>query len=334
VALDGLRTLARMARAEIVLQEASLRADARLQRLARRPGRLVVGPWISEIGFEVLYWIPLLRALLRRHGVAPERVTAITRGGAGVWYGDIAAQTVDVFEHIAPDELRAELVERARSGALKQLTTGALERKLLAAAGAEGTTVIAPSLMYALFAPLWARRRPYTLLERKVAFAPLAAAPKDDYIAVKAYWSAAFPDTRRNRDALDDVVAALARRHPVLAIDSGGRYDEHADWTAPDLPGVTRLSPSDPVTNLRVQSDAIAKARALVTVHGGFAHLGPFLGTRTLALHSTTGWVQAHEDAARRAVRALPGASLATLDVDQALEWLEDFGVTAREPAR
>ena len=46
-----------MARAEIVLQAASLRADARLRMLARRPGQFIVGPWVSEIGFEVLYWI-------------------------------------------------------------------------------------------------------------------------------------------------------------------------------------------------------------------------------------------------------------------------------------
>ena len=336
MALDGLRTLARMARAEIVLQEASLRADARLQLLARRPGRLIAGPWISEIGFEVLYWIPLLRALLRRHGVGPERVTAITRGGAGVWYGDIAARTVDVFDHVAPAELHALHAERARAGTVKQLRTGALERRLLEAAGADCATVISPTLMYALFAPLWARRRPYTLLERKTAFAPLDAAAKEDYIAVKAYWSRAFPDTPRNRGALSDVVAALARRHPVSVIHSGGRYDDHEDWAAPELPGVTHVMPTDPATNLRVQSGAIARARALVTVHGGFAHLGPFLGTRTLALHGTTNWVQAHEDAARRAVRALGGADLVTLGVDQAVAWLEDFGVTlgAGEPAR
>jgi hypothetical protein len=325
-----------MAREEILLQEASIRADARLRRLARRPGPLIVGPWISEIGFEVLYWIPLLRALLRRHDVAPERVTAITRGGAGVWYRDIAAHAVDVFEHISPAELRALHIERADAGTVKQLRVGPLEQRLLALAGADGATVISPTLMYALFAPLWARRRPYTLLERKTAFATLSDGAKDDSIAVKAYWSRAFPDTPGNRGALSDIVASLARRHPVRVIHSGGRYDDHEDWTAPELPGITHVIPSDPVTNLRVQSDAIARARALVTVHGGFAHLGPFLGTRTLALHSTTDWVQAHEDAARRAVRALDGASLVTLDVDQALAWLEDFGVTlgAGEPAR
>lgn len=327
MALDGWRTLAQMARAEIVLQEASLRADARLRLLARRPGPLVVGPWISEIGFEVLYWIPLLRALLRRHGIGPERVTAITRGGAGVWYADIAARTVDVFDHISPAELRALHTERADAGTVKQLRVGALEQRLLTLAGADGATVIPPTLMYALFAPLWARRRPYTLLERKTVFAPLAESPKDDSIAVKVYWSLAFPDTPRNRGVLSDVVAVLARRHPVSVIHSGGSYDDHTDWAAPELEGVTHITPSDPATNLRVQSEAIARARALVTVHGGFAHLGPFLGTRTLALHSTTDWVQAHEDAARRAVRALGGASLMTLDVGQAVAWLEDFGV-------
>jgi hypothetical protein len=320
-----------MARAELVLQEASIRADARLRLLARRPGPVIAGPWISEIGFEVLYWIPLLRRL----GIERERVTAITRGGAGAWYGDIAARTVDVFDHIAPDELRALHAERARAGTVKQLRTGPLERRLLEAAGG-GATVISPTLMYALFAPLWARRRPYTLLERRTAFAPLAGAAKEDYVAVKAYWSRAFPDTPRNRGALHDVVAALARRHPVSVIHSGGSYDDHEDWAAPELPGLTHVPPADPATNLRVQSDVIARARALVTVHGGFAHLGPFLGTRTLALHSTTNWIQAHEDAARRAVRALDGPGLVTLDVGQALAWLEDFGVTlgAEEPAR
>jgi hypothetical protein len=321
-----------MARAEVVLQEASLRADARLRLLVRRPGPFVAGPWVSEVGFEVLYWIPLLRRL----GIPPERVTAITRGGAGAWYGDVAARTVDAFDHVAPEELRALHAERALAGTVKQLRTAPLERRVLEAAGADGATVISPALMYALFAPLWARRRPYTLLERRTAFAPLASAAKEDHIAVKAYWSGAFPDTPRNREALSDVVAALARRHPVRVIHSGGRYDDHEDWAAPELPGVSHVIPTDPATNLRVQSDAIARARALVTVHGGFAHLGPFLGTRTLALHSTADWIQAHEDAARRAVRALDGPGLVTLHVDQALAWLEDFGVTlgAGEPAR
>ena len=27
----------------------------------RKPGPILVGPWLSEVGFELLYWIPLLR---------------------------------------------------------------------------------------------------------------------------------------------------------------------------------------------------------------------------------------------------------------------------------
>ena len=46
------------------------------------PRPVVVGPWLMEIGFELLYWIPYLRAQLRRLGIPKERVIAISRGGA------------------------------------------------------------------------------------------------------------------------------------------------------------------------------------------------------------------------------------------------------------
>src|SRR5665648_81960 len=40
---------------------------------------IVVGPWLMEIGFELLYWIPYLRAQLARLGIPKERVIAVSR---------------------------------------------------------------------------------------------------------------------------------------------------------------------------------------------------------------------------------------------------------------
>ncbi len=34
-------------------------------------GRAVIGPWLGEVGFEVLYWIPFLHWLFERHGLGP-----------------------------------------------------------------------------------------------------------------------------------------------------------------------------------------------------------------------------------------------------------------------
>jgi hypothetical protein len=41
-----------------------------------------------------------------------------------------------------------------------------------------------------------------------------------------------------------------------------------------------------PRDNLAVQSEIVGAASALVATYGGFAYLGPLLGTRTLTLHA------------------------------------------------
>jgi len=41
---------------------------------------VIVGPWLMEVGFELLYWIPYLRAQLTKFNIPKERVIAISRG--------------------------------------------------------------------------------------------------------------------------------------------------------------------------------------------------------------------------------------------------------------
>ena len=54
-----------------------------LETLVTRGRRLVVGPWLSEVGFEALYWVPFLHWLKTAFHVDPERVVAVSRGGVG-----------------------------------------------------------------------------------------------------------------------------------------------------------------------------------------------------------------------------------------------------------
>lgn len=300
-----------MIAAEARLQTASVRADVVLQAAARRDGPIVAGPWTSEVGFEVLYWIPLLRWLARRWGIGPERLTAVTRGGAGVWYAGLAGRTVELFEHVGVAELHdAGAGRERRSSSRKQRRGDMFDRHVLHRAGLEEATVLAPDLMYELFAPLWARRRPMTLLERRTVFAPLGLPPvpadRRDHIALKAYWSDAFPETPAHHRALDELVAWLAERCPVVVLSTGTAFDDHREYRPAQLAGVRVCEVADdPATNLAVQSQLVASARMLFAVHGGFAHLGPFLGTDTVAFHGGDGFIQAHEDSARRAWRAL-----------------------------
>ena len=44
---------------------------------------VVVGPWLAEVGFEVLDWIPFLRRLVEQGRLDPTRTVVISRGGVG-----------------------------------------------------------------------------------------------------------------------------------------------------------------------------------------------------------------------------------------------------------
>ena len=163
--------------AEAQIQAAAVRADLELARLARRPGRILVGPWLSEVGFEVLYWIPLLNWAADRYGMDRERMVALTRGGAGGWYGNLCAEAIDAFEFHSPEVIRdiqERRVQETRSR--KQLSLNDLDRELIAHArerlGGE-LTVLHPSLMYNLLRAFWARRRPISFDVRRSVFNPL-----------------------------------------------------------------------------------------------------------------------------------------------------------------
>src|SRR5262245_54769655 len=54
--------------------------ETTLRRLLATDAPIVAGPWLGEVGFEILYWIPFLRWLVDQ-GVPAERITAISRGG-------------------------------------------------------------------------------------------------------------------------------------------------------------------------------------------------------------------------------------------------------------
>jgi hypothetical protein len=341
----GLGRHGRAVVAEAQIQARSARADVRLSRLARRPGRIVVGPWLSEVGFEVLYWIPLLNWAAERYGLERDRMVALTRGGAGAWYADLCSTTFDAFELRSTEEVRAFNERRSReTGSLKQLTVRDLERSLISEVrgrlDGEPLTVLHPSLMYDLLGAFWAQRRPIMFVERRSRFRPLPARalgesstadvpqlPRD-YVAVKAYFSSCFPDTPENRRFLTESIAALARESHVVLLSTGIRVDDHSDFEA-ELrsdrvhPVHHLMSPRD---NLAVQTRLIAGARALFATYGGFSYLGPFYGVTSYSFYSHGNYNPAHLDVMARAVRQLEAAGTEAGFVTCAVQDAERLG--------
>jgi len=291
------------------------RLERRLAAAATNGGTVVVGPFVGEVGFELLYWIPFVRRLLDGHGIPRERVVALARGGAGCWYGDIAASSVEILDLMQPETFHARLrEERARAGHSRQLSVTSLDRALLTELRRElePAALVHPLLAYMRLRHVWDGLEPVSALSARTSYrgleppagVELPATLPTSYVAVKPYFSTCFPDTELNRRFLREVVTGLARTTDVVVMSTGLDVDDHPEWLErPDAHVHTLAGRLDARDNLAVQTAVVAHASALVTTYGGFSYLGPLVGVPTLAYHSLANFNPVHLEALRGLVR-------------------------------
>jgi len=320
-------------RARTGQQRAMLTAAHEVEREIARAvagrGPIVVGPWLGEVGYEALYWVPFLRWVQDRFRVAPDRLTIVSRGGVEHWYDGMAARYVDLFDLLSPGELAARNEDRQardEGGGRKQSRRGELDDWLLqrvAANGALPAAVLHPSLLFRLFRDVWQGNLPLDFLFTRADFTRLPPPPRPslpglptDYVAVKFYTGTAIPDAADNREDLRALVRAVAARVPVVALDTGLSVDEHRDYTFDGIPGVLSARAwMTPRHNLGLQSAIAAHGRYFLGTCGGLAWLAPFMGTPTVAVYADDALLRPHLTIARQAGARVGAAEFASLDL-------------------
>jgi hypothetical protein len=292
---------------------------------------IIAGPWLAEVGYEVLYWLPFLRWFQREYRVDPARIVAFSRGGVEHWYRDVAGRYADIFDHLSPEELSSLNESRQHAeegGGRKQFAAGGpLEERLLAAArgrnGLEDGRVLLPSLMFRLFRDVWHGNLALEFLWNRTRYTRLGLPPRPsfpglppEYVAVKLYTGTALPDAPAQRELVRDLVARTAEQIPVVALETGLSVDDHADFGLAGLPNV--ISARDwmtPRTNLGVQSALIAHGRRFVGTCGGLAWLAPFMGVPTVAVYADDSLLAPHLLVARQAGQKAGAAAFSPVDL-------------------
>jgi hypothetical protein len=285
------REVAAAIRREVDIRSRAVGTERALRAAARTGTPLLLGPFLGEIGYELEYWIPFLRRLLREHRIAPEQATVMSRGGAALWYRDFAAHDLDVLQLLSPEEYLPRLEERRRqAGDLKQLRVGRFDQELveLAVERLGELTLVHPGLMFTRLRGLWFKDEPIETLWPQVEYRRFDVEPAlprglpVEYVAVKAYFNEVLPATADSREFLRAMIERLIETTDVVLLSTGLAVDDHEEWaTRSDRVHSIEhlLRPED---NLAVQTRLIAGARALVATYGGFSYLGAFLGVPTL----------------------------------------------------
>lgn len=301
--------------------------ERELAALSRGSGPIIVGPWLSEVGYEVLYWRPFLAWMLDRYRIAPERIIAVSRGGVAEWYRGIASRYVDLLDLFAPDDFAARNAARRGGGDQKQLTPGDFDVEIVDRIGAahldgRAARLCHPSFMFRLFRRFWFGDRSLDFFLNHVRFerlAPPAAGPPGlppRFAAVKFYTGPAVPDTREHRRVLRELVSRVAAEMPVVVLNTGLGLDEHHDFEFEDLPNVTPLRGTlTAATNLAVQTQVIARASLFLGTCGSLAWLGPIVGTPTIGVYADDRFLAPHLFVAKHAYRLMDAAQFMTVDL-------------------
>ena len=131
----------------------TMRTDDALAKIAKSNKPIVLGPWLSEVGFELLYWIPLVRWAIEYYGLDPHRFIVVSRGGVQDWYTDISHRYVELFDYFSPTEFVAFNAARQKaSGMQKQKGVADVELNLVDRIkmdlGFDTCELLHPRLMY------------------------------------------------------------------------------------------------------------------------------------------------------------------------------------------
>lgn len=234
---------------------------------------MIIGPFSGEPGYELLYWLPYLRHL----GIS-QSDTAITRGGAGIWY---PCETLDAYDLIGFEKyrslfgLRYAVTKVQKSfGPADVLDVAILGRR----PGQRGCQIIHPADMYQRLqdASDW-------------PFEPL---PKPDtepdieqpYIAAAFYTSYQMPP-HKGAEAARLLTTLADRGNRIVALVPEQPIDDHGSivWPTRENIEVVTFRPNE---SLKVQSQVIAHAEALICTYGGLSYLGPLYGVPTRAFHA------------------------------------------------
>jgi len=280
---------------------------AYLRGIAATGRPIILGPWRSELGFEVLYWLPFLAWALKYAGIEKDRCFALSRGGMGALYP--ASRYDDLYTLRGIDALRIEnQIEYQTRKVMKQTTVQAWDRAVCAEAAARHGLgkyhLLHPSWMYWLFNDFWEEQATVRLVLDHSRYEPLPVPnlpaglelPKE-FIAVRFYERATFPLNQAVKVMATDLTRKLAQHHPVVLLNQGLFADDHTDLPITGE-NISSLSGQiKPEQNFILQAAILARCEAFVGTYGGVAQWALRYRKPTMSFYTTfQGTLHAHRN--------------------------------------
>jgi len=302
---------------------------------------IILGPFVSDVALELLYWRPFVAWMRATFGPRTAPVVAVSRGRVDAWYAGLVSEYVDVCDLLPFETYQTRNLKRIRDGGTaKQRVISDLDQELLDATarrlGTVDAEVIHPSVLFRVCSKIWSGAVPSDWLAKHARYQPfdspsaaqsMDSVPGEPYVAASFWFNTCFPDSRRHRRVVNDVLSELSRRVAVVVVDAGSFPGVAPSIRTSDRIRVVALGPTEDQS--REQAKLIAGACAFVGTFGGASLMAPFCNVPTSLVFGEPAGLFPHHVAVSHAVaRAIQGPSFEvtkTADFDSARlgEWVD-----------
>lgn len=264
--------------------------DDLINELNRSNNPIVVGPFMMEVGFELLYWIPMVTRILENVGNLDQRpIHVITRGGAHAWY-PFSSQHHEIFNKLGATDFLTMQQNRLRNfGHQKQSKLQAEEETLLQQffpGDDRKFDVLHPMTMVRTMVDYWAGVVSPKWLERLTDYAKVTHhisrdVISTDLIAMKFY-------SRESLTSISSIECCLKaifighKKSKILDFTISEVIDDHKYFANENLPA-ERFTAPKLENNLHDQSQVLSQAKLLIGTYGGFTYLAQYMGIPVIA---------------------------------------------------
>ncbi len=272
------------------------------KRLSETNKKIIIGPYLSDIGFEILYWIPFVRWIMKEFNVKKENTIVISRYGTRVWYSDITKDYVDILELMDEPEFEKEQAIRIKTaGNIKQFTVSEFEKNIINEVldnkNMGDYELLHPSTMYKLFTSVWNQTFPINYILDHLEFKNITDKPDtavslpchlpQEFIAVRLDNTAYIPATPQTTYMVKLLVEKIADRMPVVLLNNGIEVDFHKEWAIDfDHENIFKITgQTDRRQHFFLQTQIMQKASGFFGTHGGASYLAALCDIPSLTFY-------------------------------------------------
>ena len=309
--------------------------EREVDALAALQRPIAVGPCLSEMPWEVMFWLPFVKWAERRLG---ETATlAVSRSAPSSWYAGLAHSFVDVADLMSAEEYRQRDEERQReTGSLKQSRISKFERDLIRRAaehvGIPTPEILHPSILVNVSQEVWHGHAAIRAMTSRAVYERLPPIVEDvpglppEYVVACFPFKKQFPGTAAVRSLVSELVRLVSQRMPVVildqlgwgsfAVEDGGR-------------GLHIIKPEEDARRAAwIRASVIGRAQAVMGTLNSAITLAPFLGVPSVSLCAPNNdrldlYTYVMQQAAEQMAVGLMVGAIGSVTANDAIRWLD-----------